>query len=220
MADIVNAAISNGKLGAVVARAGVGKTAFLVQAALYAMMTNRNVLHINLADTVKKTALWYEEMFSLMMTRCGKGGVGFPLTSLLSRRLIMTMKIAGFSVDSVRERLMDFIEQDVFSPSLIVLDGLNFDHSQHDTVVALKKLCGEMSIGSWISVPAHREEARDERQRPARFAGVADLFDVAWEFLPEGQKIQVRTLSTGDAGPADPGLYLNPSTLLLDVEAG
>jgi len=141
-----------------------------------------------------------------------------PLSSLLTRRLIMTMKITGFSVDAVRERLMDFIEQDVFSPHLIILDNLSFETPQRETVTALKELCRELSVGVWISVSAHREEERDEQQRPARYAGVADLFDIAWELLPEGKKIQVRSLATGEEEPVDPGLYLNPSTLLLDVE--
>lgn len=218
VADIVNTAVSSGTLGAVVARAGVGKTSFLVQAALYAMMTEKNVLHINLSDTVKKTALWYGEVFALMTAQGGKTGVEMSLAPLLTRRLIMTMKITGFSVDAVRERLMDFIEQDVFSPHLIVLDGLSFGTSQRDTVTVLKELARELSVGAWLSVPAHREEERDGRQRPARFAGVADLFDVAWELLPDSKKIRVRALSAGDTDPVDPGLYLNPSTLLLDVE--
>lgn len=218
VADIVNAAVSDGKLGAVVARAGVGKTSFLVQAALYAMMAGKNVLHINLSDTVKKTALWYNEVFTLMTARCGETGTGFSLTPLLARRLIMTMKITGFSVDAVRERLMDFIEQGVFSPRLIVLDGLTFDVSRRDTVTALKELGRDLSVGIWLSVPAHREEERDHLQRPARFAGVADQFDVAWELLPDGKQIRVRALTAGNAGPVDPGLHLDPSSLLLDVE--
>ncbi|MEW6078940.1 MAG: cytoplasmic protein [Thermodesulfobacteriota bacterium] len=217
VAGIVNAAVSPGKLGAVVARAGMGKTSFLVQTALYAMMTGKNVLHINLSDTVKKTALWYNEVFNLMTARCGRTDKGFSLPPLLARRLIMTMKIAGFSIDAVRERLMDFIEQGVFSPQMVVLDGVKFDGSARETVAAVKELGRELSFGVWLSVPAHREEARDERQRPAGFAAVADLFDVAWELLPEGDRILVRALAAGTSAPVDPGLYLNPSTQMLDV---
>jgi hypothetical protein len=219
VADIVNTAMSAGKLGAVVARAGMGKTPFLVQTALYAMMTGKNVLHINLSDTVKKTALWYGEVFTLMTARSGKKDAGLSLAPLLARRLIMTMKIAVFSIDGVRERLMDFIEQGVFTPQLVVLDGLTFDVSRRDTVTALKELARELSFGAWLSVPSHREEERDHLQRPARFAVVADLFDVAWELLPEGDKIHVRALPAGDTTPVDPGLYLNPSSLMLDVES-
>ena len=219
VADIINNALPAGSLGAVVARAGVGKTSFLVQSALYNMMTTKNVLHINLSDSVKKTALWYSEVFNLMKTHDEeKAGGGLTLSPLLSRRLIMTMKATGFSVEAVRERLMDFVEQNVFSPQLIVLDGFSVDPSRRETVAALKKLSREMAISVWLSVPSHREEERDDRQRPAGFAAVADLFDVAWELLPENKKIRVRALPTGEGQVSDPGLFLNPSTMLLDVE--
>ncbi len=215
VADIVGRAVSPGKLGAVVARAGVGKTSFLVQNALYAMMAGKNVLHIDLIDTVKKTALWYNEVFALMMAPDREKKPGFSLAPLLARRLIVTMRATGFSVGGIKERLMDFIEQGVFSPHLIVLDGLSFDSSRRDEVTAIRVLVRELSVGAWISVPAHREEERDDRQRPARFAEVADLFDVAWELLPDGQKIRVRALPAGDSDAVDPGLFLNPSSMLL-----
>jgi hypothetical protein len=218
IADKINNALSAGSLGAVVARAGVGKTSFLVQSALYAMLNGKNVLHINLSDSVKKTALWYNEVLSLMKTHGDEQGGGLSLSPLLSRRLIMTMKATGFSVDGVRERLMDFVEQNVFSPQLIVLDGFSVDASRRETIAALKGLSRELSLSTWLSVPAHREEERDDRQRPAGFSAVADLFDVAWELLPESKKIRVRSLPTGEGAVSDPGLFLNPSTMLLDIE--
>ena len=45
------------------ARAGVGKTAILVQLALNTLLKGKNVLHISLNDPVKKVGLWYKEVF-------------------------------------------------------------------------------------------------------------------------------------------------------------
>jgi ATP/maltotriose-dependent transcriptional regulator MalT len=42
----------------VLAPAGVGKTAFLVQLALNAMLQEKNVLHISLDEPVTKVSLW------------------------------------------------------------------------------------------------------------------------------------------------------------------
>ncbi len=218
VAGIINDALSDGKLGAVVARAGVGKTSFLVQSAIYAMMTGKNVLHINLSDSVKKTALWYNEVFNLVKAHGGKTGENLSLSPLLSRRLIMTMKAPGFSIDGVRERLMDFVEQSVFSPQMVILDGFFLDASAPDTITGIKELGRELSFGAWLSIPSHREAERDDQNRPAGFAGLADLFDVAWELLPENKKIRVRALPTKETAASDPGLYLNPSTMLLDVD--
>ena len=46
-----------GEFGAVLARAGVGKTAFLVQLSLNALLRGKNVLHISLEDPVNKVSL-------------------------------------------------------------------------------------------------------------------------------------------------------------------
>ena len=46
--------LPEGGLGAVIARAGVGKTAILVQLALNTLLKGKNVLHISLNDPVKK----------------------------------------------------------------------------------------------------------------------------------------------------------------------
>jgi len=54
---------SEGGFGAVLARAGVGKTAFLVQLALNHLLRDINVLHISLDDPVNKVSLWYKEVF-------------------------------------------------------------------------------------------------------------------------------------------------------------
>jgi hypothetical protein len=55
--------LESGQLGAVLARAGVGKTAFLVQLALNGLLRNQKVLHISINDPVNKVTLWYEEVF-------------------------------------------------------------------------------------------------------------------------------------------------------------
>ena len=55
--------LPSGGFGAVLARAGLGKTAILVQLALDSLLRSRNVLHISLDDSVKKVCLWYEEVF-------------------------------------------------------------------------------------------------------------------------------------------------------------
>ena len=52
-----------GGFGAILARAGVGKTAFLIQIALDYLLSKRNILYISLNDPVEKVCLWYEEVY-------------------------------------------------------------------------------------------------------------------------------------------------------------
>lgn len=210
-----NAALSVGHTGAVVARTGVGKTPFLVQVALNSMLDGKNVLHINLADPVKKTVIWYKEMYSHMRDRHAFGDM--PLDRLIARRFIMTLKISGFSGAALQERISDLLEQNIFSPSIMIVDGMSFDESRYDTVAELKALGNSFGLRTWISVPAHRDEPRDGNDMPARITEVVDLFDLIWELVPEGKKIHVHPLKQADSSPQTPRFFMDPATMLLGV---
>ena len=55
--------LPKGGFGAVLARAGVGKTAIMVQLSLETLLRGKNVLHVSLSDPVNKVSLWYKEVF-------------------------------------------------------------------------------------------------------------------------------------------------------------
>ncbi|MFP4446347.1 MAG: hypothetical protein ACLFPD_08890 [Desulfosudaceae bacterium] len=226
IANITADALSPGEIGAVVGRAGVGKTPLIVQLALHAMLLNRNVLHINLSETVQKTDLWYREICSRLTekfkaTAAEPAGPALFCERFFNRRFIITLKVSGFSVDGISERIQDLRAQDVFSPDLLVLDGLSFDNSQRETVEQLEALCRPLAVRAWITVGAHREEKRDELDRPARLAEVADLLDLAWELVPaaENGRIDIHSLPCGQNKIAvgTKGLFLEPSTMLLNI---
>ena len=58
--------IEAGQMGGICARAGIGKTSFVVQMGLHAMARGEKVLHISLDEPVTKINLWYREVFTLM----------------------------------------------------------------------------------------------------------------------------------------------------------
>lgn len=191
--------ISEGQFGAVLSRAGVGKTALLVQLALNAMLRDQNVLHISMIDPVDKVTLWYEELFHLLTQRdeVEQGGILFE--SLLPHRFIMTFRVDGFSAPKLRERLMDLAEQGIFRPDMIVIDGLRFDESTRSCLEGLKALAGEQSLQVWFSVHTHRHEEPTAGAFPASLEGIQDLFDVALKLEPEGTDIRIKPLK----GPED-----------------
>ena len=53
--------ITGGQFGAVLSRAGVGKTGYLVQIALTRLLSDEKVLHISLCDTMEKITIRYNE---------------------------------------------------------------------------------------------------------------------------------------------------------------
>ena len=89
--------LSTGGFGAVLAYAGVGKTALLVQLALNMMLREHSVLHVSLNDAVSKIDLWYREIFHDIAETFGLADVNEYWDKIQRYRFIMTFKVEGFS---------------------------------------------------------------------------------------------------------------------------
>ena len=61
--ESIHGGLGRGKVGVLVARAGVGKTALLVQIALDDLLRNRKVLHISHLNAVDHVRSFYDEIF-------------------------------------------------------------------------------------------------------------------------------------------------------------
>ncbi|HUV49512.1 MAG TPA: AAA family ATPase [Anaerolineae bacterium] len=204
--------ISEGGFGAVLARAGVGKTAFLVQIAMSALVQGKNVLHISLDNPVDKVSLWYKEVFNNLVNQCKTDRLW---ESILPHRFIMTFKVGGFSVPKLEERLTDLTEQNIFSPDMVVIDGLPFDESTQNSFSDLKVLAKKHSMHVWFAIRIHRHEQQDTNGMPIPFSKVADLFDVAIQLKPEGKEIHVLTLKGSAKTVEHPSLLLDSSTMMI-----
>jgi len=205
--------ISRGEFGAVLARAGVGKTALLVQVALNAMLRNRNVLHISLNDPVGKVTLWYKELFNHLAQGDTAEEANQLWEFLLPHRFVMTFKIEGFSVPKFEERLADLTGQNIFRPDMVIIDGLKFDESVRQCLSDLKKLAGEQSFHVWFSMHTHRHEETPEDTIPYPLLDVEDMFDVALQLQPDGTDIHIKPLK----GPSE--LVSGLAELTLDASS-
>jgi hypothetical protein len=212
--------LTDGEFGAVLARAGVGKTAFLVQLALNSLLRNKNVLHISLNDPVKKVALWYEEVLRKIATEYNVGQIEQLLEAVQPHRFIMTFKVEGFSVPKLEERLTDLTEQGIFMPQMILIDGLPFDETIREALLPLKDLAQRQSVHVWFTVRTHRHEPLSQEGMPVPLQTVNDLFEVAVELHPEGKEIHVKALKGGESASGSPELLLDPSTMLIKSQEG
>jgi hypothetical protein len=199
----------------VLARAGVGKTAFMVQLALYSLLQERNVLHISLNDPVKKVRLWYDEVFRAMAESYDRTQIQAIWNDALPHRFIMTFKVEGFSIPKLQERLTDLSEQGIFSPQMVLIDGLPFADGSRETLMGLQDLAGRYGVPVWFTITIHRHEDPGEDGLPVQLAEVKDLFETAVVLLPDGKDIHVRSL-LGAAPSGEPSpLVLDPATMLL-----
>jgi len=211
--------LDKGQFGAVMARAGVGKTAFLVQLALNCMLREKKVLHISLDDPVKKVSLWYKEVFSRIATQYDIPQSGQLWDAILPHRFIMTFRVEGFSVPKLEERLTDLIEQDIFKPDMMIIDGIPFEDSMSPDLANLKTLVNKHPMHVWFTIRTHRHEDPDPNGAPLQFIPVADLFEVAIHLVPVGKQILIKALKGARPHGDQTDLMLDPATMLIKDQA-
>lgn len=206
---------SEGGFSAVLARAGVGKTAFLVQLAVNNLLRGINVLHISLDDPVNKVSLWYKEVFQHLTKSYDPKEANQVWEALLPKRFIMTFKVEGFSVPKLEERLIDLKEQNIFSPQMVFIDGLPFREKIRETLSEFKVLAKNHSLHVWFTVVTHRHDEPGPNNMPTQLSTVEDLFDVAIQLQPKDKEIHVTTIKGGPKDSDRPDLLLDPSTMLI-----
>jgi KaiC/GvpD/RAD55 family RecA-like ATPase len=213
--DPQNSLLPVGGFGAVLARAGVGKTALLVQISLNSLLEGWNVLHISLEDPVDKVNLWYTEVFNHIARQYDVKPANELWDTLLPRRFIMTFRVEGFSVPKLDERLTDLVEQNIFSPHVIIIDGLPFDQTVRPQLVELKELTQRRGCHAWFTVRTHRHEIPDPNGIPTQMSGLVDLFDVILHLQPQDKEIHIRALKGQENVGEQTGLILDPATMLI-----
>jgi len=207
--------IPEGGFGAVLAPAGVGKTALLVQLALNAMLRSKNVLHVSLQDPVGKVSLWYQELFQHLAKQAEVQQINQLWETILHYRFILTFKVEGFSVPRLEERLTDLMAQDIFRPQMMIMDGLRFEESGRQPLCDLKTLAAKHGMRIWFTVHTHRHEQPGPDGLPLQLLHVADLFDVALALQPKGSEIHINLLKGALTSTDDLPLLLDPSTMLI-----
>jgi hypothetical protein len=204
-----------GRFGAVLARAGVGKTALIVQIALNTMLRNKNVLHISLHEPVKKVDLWYQEVLGCLAEQYQVPHLDQLWDTIVPHRFIMTFQVEGFSAPKLEERLTDLTQQKIFSPDVLLIDGQPFDGEAAATLNDLKELASRLQLPIWFTITTHRHEAPAQDGLPIQFSPVQDLFDVAIALQPKEDTVHVTALKGCSLSEAQPTLLLDPATMLI-----
>ena len=207
--------LSEGGMGAVLARAGVGKTALLVQLALNTMLRGKNVLHVSLNDPVGKVVLWYEELFHHLAEQEHIDRMKILWEDILNKRFILTFKVEGFSVPRLQERLNDLIEQGIFRPDTIIIDGFKFHEEKRNDLAQLKAMVEKHAMRLWMTVPIHRHEEEGREGMPLPILHVENLFEVAFLMETEKGETHIRALKSPVSADNPDEVILDPSSMLI-----
>jgi hypothetical protein len=201
-------------MGLVMARAGLGKTAILVQFALDCMLLGNKVLHVAIGEGVDKTRTWYDDILSLL-TEGEKIG---SIPAIMKNRMIMTFKESSFSKALLEERLDDLVKQNIYKPECLIIDGYDFANNDKASLEGLRNFMNERGLKMiWFSAVSHREDKRVSLDGvPAPCHEVDSLFETVLLIKPVGDAMKLEILKC-DSCKLDPGtiLMLDPSTMLI-----
>ena len=205
------------RMGLVMARAGIGKTALLVQIALDSILRGNQVIHVSIGESIDKTRTWYDDMIGLIAKEHGIANQSELAETVQQNRMIMTFKESGFSRPRLEERLNDLVLQDIFRPNCLVIDGYNFGNAERTELEDIREMLETMNIQAWFTALCHRDDNRvSENGVPAPCHDVDDFFDTAILLKPQDNQIIrldiiKRDGMTGDAA----GLNLDPATMMV-----
>ena len=208
---------STSEMGLIMARAGVGKTALLVQIALDSILLGNRVIHVSIGESIDKTRAWYDDILRHILQ---EESVSHPheLIDMVQRhRMIMTFKESAMSRPRLEERLNDLIMQDIFKPNCLVIDGFDFESTDRGTLEDIREMAETMSLQVWFSAVCHREDKRiSSAGVPAPCHEVDDLFDTVILIKPDENKIRLNIIKNkGEAPEAGVDLDLDPSTMMI-----
>lgn len=212
--------LAPGELGVVMARAGVGKTAFLVQIGLDHALRAQPVLHVALGQDLEHVRSWYDALFDDLARTTALEERDQVRAGVDTHRIIQAYADATFP----HQRLDDLVAlygKTGFTPKTILVDGLDWERGsvveRAAELGALKQIAKRLGAVLWVSAQTHRDETpAHPTQITPPCADYAELIALAVFLEPEGQHVSVRVLKAHDNTVApDTHLQLHPDTMRL-----
>lgn len=212
-----------GHLALVMARAGVGKTAFLVGIGIDALLSGQKVLHIALESTVDKIRNWYDDLLLEMLRGEGKLELRTAIQLEMERRRhIHTYVGQSFSGDRLGQALELLRETMDFVPNVIILDRMELEGFDPAIIETAKTMAAEIGAELWMACRTHRDGPdASAGHLPPPAEPFEDLVDTAFSLVPLDTKVRLRVLKDcRQMLDEDLNLLLDPQTLLLVTGVG
>jgi len=216
----IHGGLGAGKLGVVMARAGVGKTAFLVQIGLDDSLRDRPVLHIALGQTLEHVNAWYEALFDDLQVAESAVERESLRAAATRNRLIQAFPDHGLPLERVEASVKLYQECLRFRPAALIVDGFDWGRPKEKLgaeVDALKGVAERLDAELWMSAQTHREATPETPTGVAPPCQPVSMhIDVAVFLEPRGNAVSVRLLKDHDRQePSSTHLLLDPDTMRL-----
>ncbi len=201
-----------GNLGVVIAGHGVGKASFLVGVALDELLRSGRVLHVSMIHTVSHIRDHYDTVFEDLAASAHLEDEAQVHVDVDRCRSIRVYPRDVLTVAKLREAVK--VESEAAGPpSMIVIEGVQFETSSRQEFIDLKALAQELAAEVWLSV-----SSQDERipELPPSVGNMDDLVSVILALEPGGDTVLLRALKDHDNPDlSELHVALDPRTLLL-----
>jgi hypothetical protein len=201
-----------GNLGVVVAGHGVGKASFLVGVALDELLRSGRVLHVSMSHSVSHIRDHYDTVFEELAATAHLEDEAQVHVDIDRNRSIRVYPRNALTTAKLREAVK--VESEVAGqPSLVVIEGLDFETTSRQDFVDLKELAGELAAEIWLSIASNGEQIA---QLPPPVERVEDLVSVVLALEPGDDAMLLRALKDHENPDlSDIHVALDPRTLLL-----
>jgi hypothetical protein len=212
----IHGGLGPGNIGVVVARHGIGKTAFLVGIALDDAMRGRKALHVSLDATVDHVREFYDEIFMDLAHAAHLEDLPAERLEMERNRMIHTYAGKSFTIHKLRHSINFLKEYVQFEPACIILEGFNFERAKLEDMEAFRQLAMQFNVEMWMSAVTHRGVPLNEHGIPEPVAKLESEIAVIVRMADENDGVQISLLKDHDnPNVAKLTLALDPSTMLL-----
>jgi hypothetical protein len=212
----IHGGLGPGNIGVVVARHGLGKTAFLVGIALDEAMRGRKTVHVSLDKTVDHVREFYDEIFMDLAHSAQLEDLPAERLEMERNRIIHTYAGKSFTIPKLRHSINFLKEYAHFDPVCVVMEGFDFDRATTADMDALRQLAAEFNVEMWMAAVTHRGVASNEHGVPEPLAKLDDAISVIVQMVDHSDGVHLSLLKDHDnPNVAKLTLALDPATMLL-----
>src|SRR6476620_1009174 len=142
----IHGGLGPGNVGVVVARHGIGKTAFLVGIALDDAMRGRKALHVSLDKTVDHVREFYDEIFMDLAHSAHLEDLAAERLEMERNRMIHTYAGKSFTIPKLRHSINFLKEYAHFGPACVIVQGFDFDRATLEDIELFRQLARDFDV--------------------------------------------------------------------------
>ena len=208
--------LGKGNLGVLIAQAGVGKTACLIQIAFNNIFRQKKLVHVSLEESPDKITSYYNVMYSDVVKALDIIDDREYRAHIERDRMILAYLNRSFDTGRLRASLGNLANELEFLPSALIVDGLDFENAERAMFEEFKDIALEFEVEIWFSARSHRHITEvNERGIPYPCHKLDDLFSIIMQLQTGSSGVFLKLLKDHDNPTfTDISVRLDPGTFL------